>query len=482
MRKHLKAILAISALAGLGGAAWLLWRGRLHASVPRIVILGPRVAGITPNLSLGLGTLIRDELEVKAERPVVTSPSETPPQGLLAEDLLVRFSGTRSGDTLALGMDWISGEELRAGRPWHTLRTQPHPPPAAFSSLWEAGPWPSMRGGVKGLLPDDPKAFWELARQSSVQEDVEADQDLGASERLAQSEPGSAAAWANLGEHVYRDLWTRPASGDLPQIGAVHALDHALALIPGYPRAALLKGMLLTDLGDQRDALKILVEARARRPGVPGIYSGLAYAGRTAGLLAGARRALADRDRLAGPVAINEEWFVENTYLYTGHLDQFLQSLPRREDPIVWFYRGYLSLIQGQPKVALASFQAGAADRSTSIPFSDLCGVYALALQGKHDEALAALQRMDEARGHLRIPDGELTFKIAEAYAYLNQPEEAITVAGRAFAQGFGCLEWYDQSPLFAAARGSLRWKALRQHLQDRQELLARSYPLDTFG
>ncbi|MBS1786059.1 MAG: hypothetical protein JST24_11575 [Acidobacteria bacterium] len=141
-----------------------------------------------------------------------------------------------------------------------------------------------------------------------------------------------------------------------------------------------------------------------------------------------------------------------------------------------------MDLLEGHPAIALPLFQEGASDRRTSLPFSDLCEIYALALQGDRVMALTKLRAFDEARGHLRVPDGELTFKVAEAYAYLGQVDDALTAAGRAFAQGFGCLAWYDRSPLFAPARGSLRWKAFRQHVVDRQTLLERNYPPDSFG
>lgn len=228
--------------------------------------------------------------------------------------------------------------------------------------------------------------------------------------------------------------------------------------------------------------MRVLVAARSTHPDISNLYSGLAYAGRTCGLLEGAQRALAERSRIVGTLQVPEGWFVENTFLYSGRWDEFRKVIPKRKDPIFQFYEGYLDLLEGHPAIALPLFQEGASDRRTSLPFSDLCEIYALALQGDRVMALTKLRAFDEARGHLRVPDGELTFKVAEAYAYLGQVDDALTAAGRAFAQGFGCLAWYDRSPLFAPARGSLRWKAFRQHVVDRQTLLERNYPPDSFG
>ena len=394
----------------------------------------------------------------------------------------MRFSGRREGDSLSLRAEWIAAGKRESGAGWTSFETPMTEPAEAFRRFGEGLPVASLHPGAGNLLPRDAVRFWNLARQASIQEDVAADADLEASRQLAESAPDSAAAWVNLGEHLYRNLWTQPAGGDLPQARAVQAFDRALALVPGYPRAALLKGMLLTDMGDQRAALQTLADARATHPRVPDLYSGLAYAGRTGGLLDGALRALATRDRLTRPFHISEEWFAENTYLYSGRWEDFRSSLPASRDPFFLFYAGYLDLVQGREAAALPLFEEGAKDRRTSLPFSDLCTVYALAIEGRQDEALANLRAFEDDRGRLRVPDGELTFKVAEAYAFLGRPEEALTAAGRAFAQGFGCLAWYEQSPLFAPARHNPRWEGLRQHIRERRTLLEEAFPSTSFG
>lgn len=480
MTKHLGRLLVVAILAGSGAGAWKVWRSYEARRSPRIVMLDPAVAGIDRDCAAGLGRLLRDQLEVSAASTVIVVPQA---QGdIPSGDLLLRFSGRREGDSLSLRAEWIQAGKRASGAAWAAYETPMAAPAEAFRRLEGGLPVVSLHPGAGSLVPRDTRRFWDLARQTAVQQDVAADADLEASRRLAESAPDSAAAWVNLGEHIYRNLWTQPADGDLPQGRAIQAFDRALALVPGYPRAALLKGMLLADMGDQRSALRALADARALRPQVPDIYSGMAYAARTSGLLEGALRALAARDRLTRPFRISEDWFAENTYLYSGRREDFRSSLPGNHDPLFLFYRGYLDLAEGDRAGALPLFEEGAADRGTSIPFSDLCAVYALAIQGRQDEALGDLRVFEEERGRLRIPDGELTFKVAEAYAFLGRPEEALTTAGRAFAQGFGCLAWYEQSPLFGPARHSLRWEGLREHIQGRQKLLEEAFPPDSFG
>lgn len=477
-------LILAAALLGLAGAGLWAWRALHPRPAPRVVLLTPEVSGLDPQAAQGAGRLWMDQLEVASGATVLapaTPPTDAQLRSLPGEDLVMRLSGRRAGDALGLHLAWIRAADLAEGRPWRTLEIPPGDPREAFQALQKGLPLPRSRAAAR-LLPADPRRFWLLAAQVAVPDDAAALQDLAGAQSLSEAEPASAAAWANLGEHLYRSLWAEPAGGSLPQGKALEAFDRALALVPGYPRAALLKGMLLTDVGDQRSALQELSAARRLRPGVPDIYAGLAYAGRTSGLLEGAARAVALRRQLTAPLDLPSPWFAENTYLYLGDTAAFRASLQARRDPVFLFYSGYLDLAEGHTAEAGDAFRAGAALGRTSMPFSDLCAVYALAVEGRRDEALEALAAFEAARGRLRVPDGELTFKVAEAYAYLGRPESANEAAGRAFAQGFGCLAWYERSPLFAPARQSPRWTALRQHLLARQELLARSFPPSTFG
>lgn len=480
-----KRILALAVLAGLGAGVWRAWSVYRIRSLPRIILLSSSVEGIDSGHAFGLGRLIKDEWEVASGATVLAPPA--PPTGsqlasLADGDLVMRLSGRRDQDALSLRMAWIRAGDLRKGASWTVLQTPSLPPTEAFARLERSGPLPVLRSGASHLLPKDPSRFWDLAQAASVQDDTKAGRDLEPIRELARAEPGAAAVWLTLGEHLYRELWTQSASGDTPQSEALAAFDKALVLVQGYPRAALMKGLLLTDVGDQRAAIRALVDARALRPEVPDLYGGLAYAGRTSGLLEGASRAVAARSRLSSPFTLSMDWFAENTYLYNGQWEAFRATISDRKDPVFLFYRGYLELIQGRPDAALPFFREGAAIRTTSLPFSDLCRVYAEGITGQTGKAMSDLRAIEEDRGRLQIPDGELTFKVAEAHAFLGQRDEAVVVAGRAFAQGFCCLAWYEKSPLFAPARQSPRWPSLRQHLRERRALMEQAYPPDVFG
>ncbi|HJU83709.1 MAG TPA: hypothetical protein VJ600_05840 [Holophagaceae bacterium] len=473
----------LAALLLLVGA-WAIQRWVRVPRAGRVLILGASVEGLDPTVGRGLTRLVMDGLEVGSGATVLGVVDQVPPEALRdmeTRDLLFRLSGRREGDALALELLWTTAGEERNHRPWRKVALPAAPPDQVLARLMRSWPLPRVSYDVRALAPRDPGRFWGLLQAMSVTDDRAALGFIQASRDLAAAEPKCAAAWTNLGEQLYRSLWISTGeAGSLPQNQALEAFDQALGLVPGYPRAAFLRGMMETDVGNQREALRGLVLARRRRPWVPDLYSGLAYAGRTSGLLDGALAAYSVRSELIKPFPAPSGWFAENTLLYTGRWDAFEQSLQAgagsETDPVFLFYRGYLRLLRKDPEGALGFFVKGAENRETSMPFRELCEVYAVALEGRPDQALALLKTFDRSRGSLRIPDGELTFKIAEAYAYLDRQDLALDSAGRAFAQGFGCTRWYETSPIFAPARQHPRWTALHQHLQERQALLEKAF------
>jgi tetratricopeptide (TPR) repeat protein len=459
------------------------------AATDRVLILNSRLDNRGSDLGLGMETLIEDYLELLAGATVtqVTAvPSATELKRLPSATRLLRFKGHREGDLLYLAAEWNTASRLLSGKAWTQQMAAIQEPARAMQAFVNGWPLKVKHRVLRDLVPQSSAHFWALLEAMAIRNDWEATAHLDALQQLTEDEPQCATVWTTLGDHLYRSLWIKPEAAGVGLSSRTHrAFQRAVNLVPGHPRATFLWSMMLTDTGNQDAALRALETAARLRPGTPDLYFGFAYAGRTAGLLEGARRALVRRKTLLGSLDEPSAWFAETTYLYLGDLEAFRHELQRagsfRQDASILFYQGYFALLQGHPQEALGFMRAGSIPGMAPAPFHDLCRVYLAYLEGRPRDGLAELHEIDEVRGKLRIPDGEWTFKEAEAYSLLGDADRGVDCATRAFVQGFSCSAWYEASPFLAKVRAHARWPMLRRNIRERQAVMEGSFPPAAF-
>jgi len=451
--------LALAAAVLAASAAY--WLARRAAVPPKdrlaIEAEGPGAAG----LALLLGDLAETQ-----NRWIALPPGTAPPAGASGLQLRTR----REGDALIVG-GAFGGRALppMEGTPQTVLADL-----AAQVGLEPPGP---------RLMPADPARAWDLLDLAGRTQD-EADAALTArAERLARTEPGCVSA-----RLAYLNLLTRylVEHAEADTLEAQEACERdfreGLQELPAYPRLAGLFAIHLTDIGRQREALQLLQDALRRHPGSLALYNALAYAARTAGLLNLADRALERRSELAGRERAQLA-LADNTLLYAGRTKAFeasVNALP--EGPLRAFYGGYTRLLQGDRAGAQARFAEARPGGLGSTLFVRLAAVYHLTLDGQAPQALAQLDALESERTRIHLPDGEFTFKVAEAYGFLGQPGKALDVAERASVQGFGCADWFERAPFLEEARKLPKWRNLDQHLREREQLLAGAFPPSAFG
>jgi len=452
---------------------------------PRVLLLAPSLMSQGGDLGPGLETLLSDTLEVMAGATLTHAPSLPPPEELKrlpSRQWLLRCQAHRVGDGLGLRLEWNTVAGILAGQPWTQAETPVQEPRRALEHAVGRWPLPLHNRHLDALVPRATPHFWMLLEGLAIADDRAATEHLQASQRLVEAEPSCATAWVALGDHLYRSMWVRPDLAGVGLSSRTHrAFQRAVDLVPGHPRGTFLGSLMLTDTGNQSLALQSLQTAMRLRPGSPDLYLGIAYAGRTSGLLEISRRALARRAQLMGPMSSPSAWFAETTYLYLGDREAFRQELARagahRQNADIFFYKGYGAMLQGQSQEALGFMISGAAPGMSPAPFQDLCRVYRAYLEGRHQDGLKELRRIDEVRGKLHIPDGEWTFKEAEAYALLGDADRGMDCATRAFVQGFSCAAWFEGSPFLERARQHPRWPMLRRNIRERQAGLEGSFP-----
>ena len=442
------------------------------------IVEGPGWIGLAPEQRLGLCMLMEDLAETSGATVLPPPLQEGPaPPGLV----LLQIQGSLSDQGLRL-----QGRVESSGAADRDVAPASGDPARQMAELLAAVGLGASAGGA--LLPHDQARLLKLAGlyarvwSGTDAEAVAAGLEAGT---LASEEPRCAALALAQAQGLDRQLLAPDTTGLDAQVECGRAFDRALALLPGYPRAAQAAGRFHTDTGNQRRALEVLFAARQRCPRSAGILSGLVYAARTTGLLDGARLALKEEDALTGKLSLSDP-ITENAYLYSGDWAAFDACLgpgsSERADPMRDFYRGYLRLLLGKRDEALPCFRRAEAPLAFAQPFQALAQVYRAAMEGHPEEALLRLRNLARARQALRVPDGEFTFKLAEAFAFLGSKEEAMDAAQLAFSQGFGCTAWYARAPFLAPLHDLPRWRALLSHLQARQQLLEAEFPAQRFG
>ena len=443
---------------------------------PTEILLAPQAAweNITPVQRQGVAALFKDCLECGGGLALVEHEAALPKENEALDTLTLRVC--REGDRIQVQI-----LRKRAGRPDETLDTGLEAPSKAIAAALAA--LEVEDGVVKLLIPRNPETFWLLAGVTDWRLENKLPLAMEACAGLVEREPECASAW--LAKARVANLYLLTNSGEETDTQQQCEGDflRAMDLAPDFPRAVTSYARFKTDIGNQHGALEMLFAALHRYPRVPRLYEAVAYAARTAGLLDGAALALQQRDRILG-LSRGEAGLTENTYLYLGNLDTFevvLGASDATPDSLRDFYHGYARLVRGDRAGAerwftWAHFHPG------GIPqFDTLSNVYYLGLRGQTGGALALLRGLWAARVPMRVPDGEYTFKLAEAFSFLGSQSEAQDVATRAFAQGFGCTRYYQESPLLAGIRNTPRWNALEQHLQGRQLLSERLFPTEAF-
>ena len=477
-------------LLGAGtGLAWLLARRGAHRPVKIVLITAPPApdSGLDAPQGRALGALVQDHLELFGGF-AVTNVTD-PPQDLdsfrgEANTLLVQLQPSRRGENLELSYKYLWSQQVRKGLPpvWTPHEGTALPPVEAFDRFLKAFPRPVTSGGPS-LTPRTPRVFWDMVQASAWRlQNQHLDTATQLAEQTTRDAPDCASTWILYGNLRYRYILNSPEAFRHEQTDTEAQLQHGLTLAPGHPRGTFLLSLLMADSGDQREALDLLLRARRRQPFNPTLLTGIAYAARGAGLLPLARRAMDLRDGLA--YARLQPQAVDITCLYTGEIPRFEASLQeqaghlRSTSGVLPFYRGYLALVRGDQPLAQREFGVAAHLEHGYPSLVRLSEIFELILHGQKDTAWRKLREYDQERIGMREPDGEFTIRLAEAYALLGDRASAMDMASRAFARGFGCTAWYERSPMLAPLRSLPKWKALIQHLKERQVLMEDRFPV----
>jgi DNA-binding winged helix-turn-helix (wHTH) protein/TolB-like protein len=286
-------------------------------------------------------------------------------------------------------------------------------------------------------------------------------------------DPTYAPSWAYLGA-INTTLASLYFGGRESYDKARQAYDRALELDSAQIEARIFKANLLTDTGHVEKAVPLLRGVIATTPNLAQAHWNLAYAYRFGGLL---RESISEGERsrqINGAIKADNSVF--NAYLYDGQYEKFLQSLPAGEDSAyVIFYRGL-----GHHYLKRWSESAAYFDQAYQLKKDLMQAQIGKALShvfaGRPALGLDLLNDVEDKIVKSGVADAEGVYKIAQAFAALNDRPAALRALRRSIDGGFFCYPYFVNDPLLDNLRGEAEFAELMERARRRHEDFKRQF------
>jgi TolB-like protein/cytochrome c-type biogenesis protein CcmH/NrfG len=320
---------------------------------------------------------------------------------------------------------------------------------------------------LKPEKPIDPLAYEYYLRGVDLYARSDFPMAMKMLEESAEIDPNYALTWAYLGR-------SHNANASFQFGGREHygkaqaAFERALFLQPAQIEAHIYMANLFTDTGRVERAVPLLKEGLKTNPNHAEVHWELGYAYRFAGMLKESVSECERARQLDPSVKLNSSAL--NSYLYLGQYDKFLQSLPKTNDvAFVAFYRGFGEYHQKDWVQAAKDF-----DRAFELDPSLLHAQVGRALRdaiGHQD--LKGLAILHEAENKIRergVGDPEAIYKIAQAYAVLDDKVSALRVLQHSVENGFFSYPYFMTDPLLDRLRNEAEFIRLMKVARRRHE------------
>src|SRR5262245_56691750 len=332
---------------------------------------------------------------------------------------------------------------------------------------------PAESARLQRGAPRDPQAYEYHLRGV----DLYWKDDLApASKMLEESvaiDPNYALSWAYLGT-VYTTFGSLHFGGQESYDKAQRAYDRALALDPAQIEARIYLAAFLTDTGRVEQAVPLLRAVLQTNPNLALAHWEMAYAYRFGGLL---RESINEGERsrqIDNEIKANNSVF--NSYLYDGQYDKFLQSLPAGEpSAFVTFYRGLGHYYQRNWKQAAANFDQAYQLNPALMP-AQVGKALSYSLAGQPATGLDLLKNAEKKIVQSGVADAEGIYKIAQAFAALNDRQTALRLLRRCIEGGFFCYPYFAKDPLLDNLRGEAEFAELMEFARRRHEDFKRQF------
>jgi DNA-binding winged helix-turn-helix (wHTH) protein/Flp pilus assembly protein TadD len=310
-------------------------------------------------------------------------------------------------------------------------------------------------------LPTNPLAreYYLRGNDLSVRGNYE-----GATHLLAKSvalEPDNALAWAALATSSF-NCATIQGGAQGSEARGWQAYQRAVALDPGNPTIVDVMAFHLMECGElDRAVIMLREDLRGNAQDAQARWF-LSEAYRYGGML---EESIREGDLALQMNPAVSAGTLQNTYLYVGRYETFLKSLPALQSARTSFYRGLAyCYLKDLPRAGAEFDHAFALD--PVLPHSQIGAALEFAITGQPARGMEVLRRMESSGSH----DGEMVYKMAQAYAQLGDKEAALRVWRRSIELNFYPYSYFLQDPLLDPIRTEPQYAGVAELARQRHE------------
>jgi DNA-binding winged helix-turn-helix (wHTH) protein/TolB-like protein len=287
-------------------------------------------------------------------------------------------------------------------------------------------------------------------------------------EKAVELDPSYASSWAYLGA-THSTLASLYFGGEASNQAAQNAFDRALSLSPHHLEALMFKGMSLTETNRVEEAIPLLRKVIETNPNLGQAHWQMAYALRFAGRLKESIAAAERSRQIDDEIKSNNAIFA--SLLYDGQYDRYLNQLPAKETAYILFYRGFGHYYLKEEAEAARLFDRAYA-LNPGLMQAQIGKALSFAIAGKNGTGraagLALLQQTKQQIETRGVTDPEGVYKVAQAFAVLDDQATALKLWQRSIEGGFFCYPYFANDPLLANLRGTPEYNTLLAVAQKR--------------
>ncbi|MGD0404763.1 MAG: winged helix-turn-helix domain-containing protein [Candidatus Acidiferrales bacterium] len=321
---------------------------------------------------------------------------------------------------------------------------------------------------LKQSVPKNPLAYEYFLRAEEGEIPNNFRLSMQLFEKSVALDPDYAPAWAKLAQvdGAYAN-WQGGGADFMAKSRA--AFDKALQLDPDVPHIHTYLAIQMMERGELDQAVLTLREELRRNPNDPQARWWLTEAYLYGGMLT---ESIAEGEHALQLDPLVSRGSTFNSYLYTGEYDKFLSSLPVEVGARTTFYRGLCFLYMRDPSRAAGEFE-----RAYALDPSLLHAKYGKAfLYAIQQNPAEGVQYLKEIEQETPTDDGEMLYKLGQAYAMLGDRPSALHSLRGAIDHNFYCHACFVRDPLLGSIRGEGEYSDLLQHALDLHEGFRQRY------